>query len=67
MDEYQHALFFEAEDLTDKEKEKVRRYFQKRRESGGGECGMIEMTGHNTYKLCFKNKEGKKLICWKII
>ncbi|KAL4007007.1 complexin-3/4 [Sarotherodon galilaeus] len=29
----------EATDFTDREKEKVRRYFQKRRDSGGGDCG----------------------------
>lgn len=60
MDEYQHALFFEAKDLKDRDKEKIRRHFQKRRDSGGGDCGMIEKAGGNTYKICFKEKEGKE-------
>lgn len=42
MDECLHPVFFEAEELTDSEKEKIRRYFQKKRHSGGGDCGMIE-------------------------
>lgn len=67
MDEYQHPLFFEAKDLTDRDKEKLRRHFQKRRASGGGDCGMIEKTGDNIYKICFKEKEGNKSLCGKII
>lgn len=60
MDNYQHPLFFEAKDLTDREKEKLRRHFQKKRDSGGGECGLIEKVGDNTYKICFMDKEGKE-------
>ena len=60
MDEYQHPVYFEARDLMDKEEQKVRRHFQKRRVSGGGDCGMIEKDGANTYKICFKEKEGKE-------
>lgn len=61
MDEFQNPLFFEAKDLTQREKEKIRRHFQKRRDSGGGDCGMIEKAGDKTYKICFKEKEGKKI------
>ena len=32
MDEDKHPLFFEAENLTDREKDKIRRYFQIKRE-----------------------------------
>ncbi len=60
MDEYQHSLYFDAKDLTPQELEKIRRYFQKRRESGGGECGRIEKTGDNNYKVSFKEREGKQ-------
>lgn len=60
MGEYQHPLFFEAKDLSDREKDKIRRYFQKRRDSGGGDCGMIEKAGGNIYKISFKEKEGKR-------
>lgn len=58
-----HPVFFEAEELADSEKEKIRRYFQKKRHSGGGDCGMIEKVGDKTYRICFKEKEGKKP-CW---
>ncbi|XP_037614203.1 protein mono-ADP-ribosyltransferase PARP14-like [Sebastes umbrosus] len=62
MDEYQHPLFFEAKDLTDKEKEKIWRHFQKKRNSGGGDCGMIEKAGDNTYKICFRVKEEQERV-----
>ncbi|XP_078132752.1 protein mono-ADP-ribosyltransferase PARP14-like [Sander vitreus] len=62
MDEYQHALFFEASDLKDRDKEKIRRHFQKRRDSGGGDCGMIEKAGCNIYKICFKEKEDQERV-----
>ncbi|XP_068584244.1 uncharacterized protein [Cebidichthys violaceus] len=62
MGEYQHPLFFEAKDLTDREKEKVRRHFQKKRDSGGGDCGMIEKAEGNTYKICFKEKEDQERV-----
>ncbi|KAM7377123.1 hypothetical protein PAMA_013756 [Pampus argenteus] len=62
MEEYQHPLFFEAKELTDREKQKIRRHFQKRRDSGGGECGMIEKTGDNIYKICFKEKEDQERV-----
>ncbi|XP_070849888.1 protein mono-ADP-ribosyltransferase PARP14-like [Chaetodon trifascialis] len=57
MDEYQHSLFFEARDLTEREEQKIRRHFQKKRDSGGGDCGTIEKAGGNTYKISFKEKE----------
>ncbi|XP_044039273.1 protein mono-ADP-ribosyltransferase PARP14-like [Siniperca chuatsi] len=62
MDEYQHPLFFETKDLADREKEKIRRYFQKRRDSGGGDCGLIEKAGGNTYKISFKEKEDQERV-----
>lgn len=61
MDEFPNPLFFEAKYLTEGDREKIRRYFQKRRISGGGDCGMIEKVGDKTYKICFKEKEGKKI------
>ena len=60
MDEYQYPLFFEARDLTDRERGKVTRHFQKRKDSGGGECLTIAKAGAKTYKVCFKEKEGKE-------
>lgn len=63
MDEY--PLFFEARDLPAKEKEKVRRYFQKRRDSGGGDCGPIERTADNAYKISFRTKEDRERVFQK--
>ncbi|KAI3375716.1 hypothetical protein L3Q82_004024 [Scortum barcoo] len=52
-------------DMTEKDKEKIRRYFQKRRESGGGDCGLIQMAGDNIYKICFKEKEDQERVLQK--
>ncbi|XP_014842233.1 PREDICTED: poly [ADP-ribose] polymerase 14-like [Poecilia mexicana] len=57
MAEYPYPLYFEARYLTDREKEKVSRHFQKRRDSGGGDCGGVEKVGDNIYKVCFKEQE----------
>ncbi|XP_042368641.1 uncharacterized protein LOC121962451 [Plectropomus leopardus] len=62
MEEYQHLLYFEAKDLTDREKEKIRRYFLKRRDSGGGECGLVEKVGGNIFKISFKDKEDQERV-----
>ncbi|CAI5669249.1 unnamed protein product [Oreochromis niloticus] len=62
MDEYPYPLFFEATVFTDREKEKVRRYFQKRRDSGGGDCGNVEKLGGSIYKICFKEKEDQERV-----
>ncbi|XP_028285396.1 protein mono-ADP-ribosyltransferase PARP14 [Parambassis ranga] len=62
MDEHQHPLYFEARGLTDREQVKIWRYFQKRRDSGGGECAMIENIGGDIYKVCFKEKEAQERV-----
>ncbi|KAM4536963.1 protein mono-ADP-ribosyltransferase PARP14-like [Odontesthes bonariensis] len=62
MDEYQHLLFFEAKDLTDREEEKIWKYFQRKRDSGGGECAMIENVGGDRYKIRFREKEDQERV-----
>ncbi|XP_043953298.1 protein mono-ADP-ribosyltransferase PARP14 [Gambusia affinis] len=62
MAEYPYPLYFEARHLTDREKEKVRRHFQKRRDSGGGDCGGIEKVGDKIYKVCFKEEEDQERV-----
>ncbi|XP_029943872.1 protein mono-ADP-ribosyltransferase PARP14-like [Salarias fasciatus] len=65
MEEYKHSLFFVARYMTDKETKKVRRYFQKRRESGGGECGVIKKVSGNSYVIRFKDKEDQERVLQK--
>ncbi|XP_029943859.1 protein mono-ADP-ribosyltransferase PARP14-like [Salarias fasciatus] len=65
MEEYKHSLFFVARYMTDKEKEKLRRYFQKRRQSGGGECGVIQKVSGNSYEIRFKDKEDQERVLQK--
>ncbi|KAK2899907.1 hypothetical protein Q8A73_013036 [Channa argus] len=67
MDEYKYPLFFKGKQLTCGEKEKIGRYFQKKRDSGGGECRKIEKVEDDIYQICFKDKEvlkkKKHIIC----
>lgn len=61
MDEYQHLLYFEANELEKTDSGKIWRYFQKKQASGGGDCLMIRKVGEKAYKICFKEKEGKTI------
>ncbi|XP_036066960.1 uncharacterized protein LOC118598395 [Oryzias melastigma] len=65
MDEFPHPLFFEARDLSKREKRKIHLYFQKKRDSGGGDCDEIEKIGDNTYRICFKVKEDQERVLQK--
>ncbi|XP_030609404.1 protein mono-ADP-ribosyltransferase PARP14-like [Archocentrus centrarchus] len=60
MDKYKHPLFFEAKDLTDSDIEDIRKYFEKNEGSEGGECEIPGKVDGNTYKICFKDKEGQE-------
>ncbi|KAM3590699.1 uncharacterized protein V6R79_014561 [Siganus canaliculatus] len=59
MTEYQYPLYFEASDLTDRERDRVRRHFQRKRVSGGGDCGPIERVGNRIYRVCFVEAEAQ--------
>lgn len=58
MENYQHAVFFEANNLSDGEVKQIHKYFSIKRRSGGEQCE-ISKVGDNTYKISFMNKEGK--------
>ncbi|MEQ2204940.1 hypothetical protein XENOCAPTIV_021486, partial [Xenoophorus captivus] len=62
MAEFPHPLYFEARHLTDREMEKVRRHFQKKRDAGGGDCGAIEKVGDNIYKVCFREQQDQERV-----
>ncbi|XP_058479514.1 protein mono-ADP-ribosyltransferase PARP14-like [Solea solea] len=62
MGEYQHSLFFEARELADEEKQKIWRYFQKKRDSGGGVCAALESIGDSMYKISFKEIEDQERV-----
>lgn len=59
MSDYQHAVLFEANSLSDGEMKKIRNYFKIRRQSGGGECGEVEKVRDNTYKISFLEAAGR--------
>lgn len=67
MEEYQHQIFFEAKELTDLEKNKIQRYFEIKRHTGGGDCGIVQKVGDKIYRICFKEKKGEKSILFTSI
>ncbi|KAL2079244.1 hypothetical protein ACEWY4_024988 [Coilia grayii] len=62
---YKHKVFFQARELTDPEKEKVRNYFKIKRRSGGGECGRVEKVSEGTYKILFLEQEAQQRVLHK--
>lgn len=58
METYQHAVFFEANNLSNIELRQIQNYFQIKRKSGGGDCEILKV-GANTYKINFRDKNGK--------
>ncbi|KAK7177062.1 hypothetical protein R3I93_001117 [Phoxinus phoxinus] len=61
MENYQHALFFEANNLSDVEVKQIHTHFSIKRRSGGGQCE-ISKVGDNTYKISFMNKEAQERV-----
>lgn len=57
-EQYQYPVFFEANDLSERDRKKIRAYFQIKRQSGGGECGEVEKRTNNIYSIAFVKKEG---------
>ncbi|KAM9401103.1 protein mono-ADP-ribosyltransferase PARP14-like [Salvelinus alpinus] len=53
MEVYKYPVFFEVHSLDPAQKEKIEKYFQVRRKSGGGDCGPIHNVGDNVYKIAF--------------
>lgn len=60
MDKYTYPLFFEVKGLSGNDIQDIWRYFQRGEDSGGGECGIPAEVEGNTYKISFKDKEGKQ-------
>ncbi|KAL0189691.1 hypothetical protein M9458_016790, partial [Cirrhinus mrigala] len=56
MENYQYAVFFEAESLSDEDLKQIHKYFQIGTKSGGGNCE-IDKVGNNTYKIGFSSKK----------
>ncbi|XP_028835813.1 uncharacterized protein LOC114790172 [Denticeps clupeoides] len=58
----EHHVFFTAKDLNDKEKMKIKVYFQLTRKSGGGDCGDVENVAENVYKISFLKKKVRQRV-----
>ncbi|XP_052417064.1 protein mono-ADP-ribosyltransferase PARP14-like [Carassius gibelio] len=61
MENYQHAVFFEAKSLSDEELRQIQLYFKIRRRSGGGDCEIYKV-GNSTYKISFMNKNAQERV-----
>ncbi|XP_036452955.1 protein mono-ADP-ribosyltransferase PARP14-like [Colossoma macropomum] len=65
MSVHQHAVFFEASDLSNDDMVTIRKYFQIRRRSGGGDCGEVEKMRENTYKIAFREQTDQERVLSK--
>lgn len=61
MDVYKYPVFFECQTLDTSQKEKIKKYFEIRRKSGGGDCGPVESVGDKVYKIAFTYQTGTKM------
>jgi hypothetical protein len=62
MEGYKYPVFFEVPSLDPAQKEKLEKYFQVRRKSGGGDCGPIDNVGDNVYKIAFIDRTGIEIL-----
>jgi len=57
---FRYEVYVECLGLEDEDKRrKVRNYFNVRRKSGGGDCGPLELSKGNVYRLAFKEEKGE--------
>lgn len=61
MDVYKYPVFFECQTLDTSQKEKIKKYFEIRRKSGGGDCGPVQSVGDNVYKIAFIDQKGMQM------
>ncbi|KAM9401119.1 protein mono-ADP-ribosyltransferase PARP14-like [Salvelinus alpinus] len=62
---YKYPVFFEVHSLDPAQKEKIEKYFQVRRKSGGGDCGPIHNVGDNVYKIAFIDRTVQERVLQK--
>ncbi|XP_021470466.1 uncharacterized protein LOC110531556 isoform X1 [Oncorhynchus mykiss] len=65
MEGYKYPVFFEVPSLDPAQKEKLEKYFQVRRKSGGGDCGPIHNVGDNVYKIAFIDRTVQERVLQK--
>ncbi|XP_029610118.1 uncharacterized protein LOC115194514 isoform X2 [Salmo trutta] len=65
MEVYKYPVFFEVHRLDPAQKEKIEKYFQVRRKSGGEDCGPIDKVGDNVYKIAFIDRTVQERVLQK--
>ncbi|XP_023837649.1 uncharacterized protein [Salvelinus sp. IW2-2015] len=53
MEVFKYPVFFECQTLDTSQKNRIKKYFEVRRKSGGGICGPVESVGDKVYKIAF--------------
>ncbi|XP_041726079.2 uncharacterized protein LOC121556251 [Coregonus clupeaformis] len=61
----EYPVFFECQTLDTSQKEKIKKYFEIRRKSGGGDCGPVESVGDNVYKIAFIDQKVQERVLQK--
>lgn len=60
----EYPVFFECQTLDTSQKEKIKKYFEIRRKSGGADCGPVQSVGDNVYKIAFIDQKGMQMFRW---
>ncbi|XP_071234575.1 uncharacterized protein [Salvelinus alpinus] len=61
----EYHVFFECQTLDTSQKEKIKKYFEIRRKSGGADCGPVESVGDNVYKIAFIDQKVQERVLQK--
>ncbi|XP_062305075.1 protein mono-ADP-ribosyltransferase PARP14-like [Osmerus eperlanus] len=65
MDVNKYPVFFEVHNLDIDQKDRIEKYFQIRRRSGGGDCGPVEKVRDNIYKIAFHKQKDQQTVLQK--
>ncbi|XP_041635840.1 protein mono-ADP-ribosyltransferase PARP14-like isoform X2 [Cheilinus undulatus] len=64
-DSYPFPVFFECDTLREEHKNKIAKYFQIRRKSGGGDCGPVTNIGDKVYSIAFREEDAQQRVLQK--
>ncbi|XP_071234568.1 protein mono-ADP-ribosyltransferase PARP14-like [Salvelinus alpinus] len=65
MDVYKYPVFFECQTLDTSQKNKIKKYFEIQRKSGGGDCGPVESVGDKVYRVAFIDRTVQERVLQK--
>ncbi|KAF7645923.1 hypothetical protein LDENG_00196110 [Lucifuga dentata] len=62
---YKYPVFFECSGLDGEQKKRIENYFQIRRKSGGGECGLLKSVNDKVYSISFQDQTAQQRVLQK--